>query len=466
MYVNSAIWSRMKRVAGVFVGVALVFFSITATAQSDEIEKLRTEYDQKLKELQENFEKQLDALKKVITEAAPAAVPSAPTATAAPQDNDFRVYWKEGLRLDTQDGDFKLKIGGRIQNDWGYFSEGDEIKASGINSQDGTEFRRTRLFIGGTVYGEFEFKAQFDFEDGEADWKDVYIAANAVPVFGQIKIGHFKEPFGLEALTSSKDNSFMERSLASNFVPFRNTGAAFSRNTLDKRLAYAAGVFRETGKFGEGQSDDGDISFTGRVSGVPIWNEEGDRYLHLGGSASHRSVNGDWNISSSAEAHLAEDLVDVTVSADDVNLYGMEAAYVRGAWSAQGEYLLADVNGLTSANDVDFDGFYFQTSYFITGEHRPYKLGAGVFDKIRPNRNFGFGEGGGPGAWEVLARYSSIDLTDKGIDGGELDDFTAGITWYLNPNMKTLLNYVHGELDVGSIDDSVDYIQARFQVTW
>ncbi|MFP6584564.1 MAG: porin [Candidatus Hydrogenedentota bacterium] len=466
MYGNGTIRSRTRIITGLTTAFALVCVSFTATAQSDEIEKLRVEYDQKLKELQENFEKQLDALKEEIKKDASAEVPVAPTVASAPDGNDFRVYWKDGLRLDSYNGDFKLKFGGRIQNDWAFFSEGDEIKASGINSQDGTEFRRARLFIGGIIYDEFEFKAQFDFEDGEADWKDVYIGANAVPIFGQIRIGHIKEPFGLDALTSSKDVSFMERSLPSTFAPFRNTGIAFARSALDKRLAYTAGVFRQTGKFGEGQSDDGDINFTGRVSGVPIWIKEGDRFLHLGGAVSHKSVNGEWNISSPAEAHMAEDLVGAVVMADDVSLYGLEAAYVRGPWSVQGEYMLANVNGLTSADDVNFDGYYLQTSYFLTGEHRSYKLGTGIFEKVKPHRNFGFKEGGGPGAWELAARYSTIDLNDKGIVGGELEDITAGITWYLNPNMKTLLNYVHGELDLGSVDDSVDYIQARFQVTW
>jgi len=42
--------------------------------------------------------------------------------------NTVRPYWKEGLRFDTADGSFKLRIGGRIQNDWAYFCEDGDIE--------------------------------------------------------------------------------------------------------------------------------------------------------------------------------------------------------------------------------------------------------------------------------------------------------------------------------------------------
>lgn len=35
---------------------------------------------------------------------------------AAP--SDFKAFWKDGPRLETNDGNFKLKCGGRIHSDW------------------------------------------------------------------------------------------------------------------------------------------------------------------------------------------------------------------------------------------------------------------------------------------------------------------------------------------------------------
>ena len=131
---------------------------------------------------------------------------------------------------------------------------------------------------------------------------------------------------------------------------------------------------------------------------------------------------------------------------------------------------MASVDANSGADDADFTGYYAQAGYFLTGEHRRYKLGSGTFDKVKPNQNFGMGEEGGLGAWEVLARYSHLDLEDNSYTGGELTDVSLGLNWYLNPNMKIMMNYIHGELEDGILgngqEDDVDTVQTRFQVTW
>ena len=70
----------------------------------------------------------------------------------------------------------------------------------------------------------------------------------------------------------------------------------------------------------------------------------------------------------------------------------------------------------------------------------------------------------------MVARYSHLDLEDDTYTGGELSDISLGLTWYLNPNMKVMLNYIHGELEDGILgngeEDDVDIAQMRFQVTW
>lgn len=434
-----------------------------------------TEREKKLMDVIESLEKRISALEDKVNSPAspvPSISPSTPTAfRVEPVGNDIRVHWKEGLRLDSNNGDFKLKFGGRIQHDWGHFSDGDDIKSAIGDSQDGMEFRRARLFIGGTIYDEFSFKAQYDLEDGVADVKDMWIAANKVPILGTVKVGHFKEPFGLENLTSSKDITFMERSLTTAFSPARNSGIGFSNHTMNKRLAYALGVFREVDAFGEGQADSGHINATGRISGVPIWNEDGDHYLHIGTAVSIRNVNDQYGVGYEAEAHMAEDLVFIPdFTTDGIKMYGAEAAYVKGPWSVQGEYVTLAVDADLGNSDAEFDSYYIMGSYFLTGEHRRYKLGTGAFDKVKPNKNFEFGEGGGPGAWELAARLSHIDLEDADFAGGELTDITLGVNWYLNPNMRVTFNYIHGELEDGALGvgekDDVDYTQARFQVTW
>jgi len=112
-----------------------------------------------------------------------------------------------------------------------------------------------------------------------------------------------------------------------------------------------------------------------------------------------------------------------------------------------------------SSSSADLHGYYIQTSYFLTGEHRKYKPSAGSFSRVKPKENFSFG--GGLGAWEVGLRYSGLDLDDGSISGGELDTITAGLNWHLNPNTRIMWNYVHADKDdVGE----ADMLLARLQI--
>ena len=83
--------------------------------------------------------------------------------------------------------------------------------------------RRIRLFISGTVYKNVGFKIQVDFAggpDSAPDPKDVWFSLKKIFLNGTVKMGHFKEMFGLEELTSSKYISFIERSTVTNaFAP-------------------------------------------------------------------------------------------------------------------------------------------------------------------------------------------------------------------------------------------------------
>jgi phosphate-selective porin OprO/OprP len=130
-------------------------------------------------------------------------------------------------------------------------------------------------------------------------------------------------------------------------------------------------------------------------------------------------------------------------------VFGAEAALVYGPFSLQGEYMYSGVD-TPGGEDPSFQGAYVYASYFLTGEHRAYKTSAAAFDRVKPKKNFG---AGGPGAWEVGLRYSYLGLNDGEIEGGELSDFTVGLNWYLNPNTRFMLNYVHADLDgVGNAD--------------
>ena len=137
---------------------------------------------------------------------------------------DLTVKWDKALKIQSSDKSMDFRVGGRIQNDWAFISA-DE--ASGWDGADGAEFRRTRLYIQGTLWSNVEMKAQYDFEDGVADFKDVYMGLKGLPGNGKLRVGQHKEPHSLEQLGSSNNITFMERSVMDGLTAGRGAGISY-----------------------------------------------------------------------------------------------------------------------------------------------------------------------------------------------------------------------------------------------
>ncbi|MCC5795639.1 MAG: hypothetical protein JJT85_13030, partial [Chromatiales bacterium] len=157
--------------------------------------------------------------------------------------------------------------------------------------------------------------------------------------------------------------------------------------------------------------------------------------------------------------------------------YGLEFAAGTGPWSMQAEYIWVDIDldreallrvlptTATDANSLTQKGWYWQGSYFLTGEHSNYRASSGDFGRVMPKQNFSLRDGTW-GAFEVALRYSvadSLEHTQIGR-GQKLKHTTAGLNWYLNPEVIFKFNvmYLEGERDVFK-DDGWVYA-ARFQL--
>ena len=353
-----------------------------------------------------------------------------------------------------------VKFGGRLMNDWTFMSGDNELKSTlNDNLVDGVEIRRARIFTTGTLQENINYKLQFDFAGGDPEIKDAYVEFTGLPA--GIKIGHFKEPFSLEAMTSSKFYSFLELSLPGCFAPIRNNGIQVSTDRLDKRLTFAAGVFGDVGDYGNADTEGG-YNMTARVTGLPYRAEDGSKILHLGLSFSSRNFNGTTQYSQCPEVHRGPKYVDTDdFAAEGAHILNAEGAVVLGRFSMQAEMTSASVKS-KFADDPSFLGYYAMASYFITGDNRKYQPGATGykpnFGRIHPQKKF---VDGGTGAVEVVIRYSGLDLTDKGIVGGELSDVTLGVNWYLNSHTRVMVNYIRAELhDVGTSH----ILATRFQI--
>lgn len=395
----------------------------------------------------------------------------------APDPNAMTARWKDGLRIETADKKTQFRIGGRIQSDWAFFREDDEIAGAFDPIEDGTEFRRARLVASGLINGLIEFKDEFEFSGARVQTRDVYIGLRGLPAVGTLRVGHFKEPLSLEELTSDSHVALQERSLVSTFVPSRNPGAVVMNAFAKQRVTAAAGVFRDADNSGS-QSGDGEYSVTARVTGLPVVRDDGSALVHLGAAASLRSPNDDAvRYRARPEANLAPYLVDTGddgLPAESVTLVAAEAAVVRGPLAIQAEHIGALVSGLDGSGTVmgidgeedrAFWGTYVQGTWWLTGESTNYQRAEGAFGGVTPKKDFSI-ENHGAGAWQLAARYSHLSLDDGGVNGGELSDVTLGINWFLSAIARVTANVVLADRSdaAGGPEGRVTSILTRMQI--
>ena len=70
----------------------------------------------------------------------------------------------------------------------------------------------------------------------------------------------------------------------------------------------------------------------------------------------------------------------------------------------------------------------------MTGESRDYKFDDGDFGRVNPINTWG--------AVELALRYSTIDLNDGPVSGGEEENITFGLNWYVHPHARLMINYI------------------------
>ncbi len=400
----------------------------------------------------------------------------------------FKATWKHQLTFESADKNFAVHLGGRTQLDtvWLQSNPAAFGAGNGANSQDAVDFRRLRLRADGTIYKTIDYVVEIDFVNNVNDNAglvgglpaqpssaanvvnvpaptDGYFTFRETPLVGNVRVGLQKEPIGLEHLTSSRYLDFMERSFNQDAYtgPFNNGFtpgvSAFNNFGEDQRGLWHVGAYKNVANVFAYGVDDGAYAFDSRLAYL-LWNEcEGRQLLHVGGSYSHRDPLGNAvRIRSRGSLRNGPGALNPvfadsgTFLADSQDLYAAEMAMILGSFQLQSEYIASTASNATNGggNHGTYftNGYYVMASYFLTGEHREYDKKSGAFGRIVPHRNSRWCPTDcsepGYGAWQILVRYSNLDLTDSGINGGQIQDYTAGVNWFLNPNMKIQANYV------------------------
>jgi phosphate-selective porin OprO and OprP len=373
------------------------------------------------------------------------------------------------LVFESTDGSFKWWIDSRIQIDGAMYFENKNPLSNG------TIMRRATLALKTVLWKNWQAEIDMDFGDAVLDARDIWIRYNFPKTNLAFQVGNFKEPFGLERLGSSRLLTFMERSEVSNaFAMGRRMGLA-GRYWTDFGQLTLAVMGHELGtRVDKGTLDEG-FSTNARLTVAPI-NEKG-KTLHVGLAASYKTpdVTPDLapntiELKARTETYVFDPKPLHTGDITDVNYYnrwGGELAGACGPFYVQGEVMATQVYRWYGKATGDFIGGYVTASYMLTGESRTYYVDEGEFGPIDEPT-------GCLGAFELAARASYLNLNDRNaaILGGKSNQYTLGVNWIPNVNIKITMNYSYVTLDENATSkgrmvggDAFSFLQMRFQAS-
>lgn len=393
---------------------------------------------------------------------------------------------KDGLKILATSGhsEATMVVNGRIHADmWSFphsspgvnvFETGDPL----LSPQDAFGFRRLRFGVKGDIWKTMLYKIEMEFAGGnDAEFRDATLGWEELPVLQTLLIGNQKRPYGLDHLNSSRYNVFLERPfvIESFNQDARRLGIVSYGVSEDQAWNWRYGIYNQRLVQDEGfyRSDHWQLELAGRMANT-FWYDEtsGGRgyghwavsgtYAEPDGSAGGNRSDNEAQFRHRPEARSANRWLNTgdIAGADNYQLLGLENLWNFGPLQLVGEYQniwLERDPGF--GGDLRFDGAYMYASYFLTGEHMPWKRSLGILDRIKPFENFFLvdtcndGVRGGWGAWQVAYRLSYADFNDDNIFGGRGLSHTLGINWYWNAYARLQFNAIYGEIDDAAISD-------------
>jgi phosphate-selective porin OprO/OprP len=340
--------------------------------------------------------------------------------------------YKKGFYIRTTDDQFKIKLEGRFHGDSKFYLGDHPDHASFF-------VRRARLCVSGTFYKYYDFRVEAEFGKGGSRLNDGFMNVHYWP-FAQLKFGQFKTPFSMEELHSDNWIDFVERPLANKLVPSRDLGVMIHGSIQNNFLHYQVGLFNGY-KLNQVNDPDGGKDVALRAIFSPFRKSKLKllRELYVGGALTYGHVGLGkaqwWNSgnfkTAAGTTYLA--MGNNVIHDGDRTRKGLEFRWNLGSTALQGEYMIAELDGLRAGaltDDFEIKGGYIYLSYFLTGERFVFKRGKP--GRVSPLSPFKPGDPqSGWGAIQIGARYEFLkadkDLLDLGyVDPSQYTDKACG----------------------------------------
>lgn len=292
--------------------------------------------------------------------------------------------------------------------------------------------------------------------------RETGLMINVPELWGNIFVGRTKEGFSMNKVMNGYSGWTMERQMAIDVIPILADGIKWLGYLPKKKIFWNAGAYIDW--LSKSQSFSTFRWQTAvRAGWLPIYSPDHNTVFHIAGNYRYgEPENGEIRLSSRPEANPAPKFIDTgTFQSNQSNQFGMEAYYKAGPWMFGSEVYWHAFSSST-ANDPVFFGGEVVASYILTGESRPYNTATGILSFVPVNKSV---FKGGPGAWEVLVRASTLDLNAGSLQGGKFWRITPMVNWYLSKDIRLELAYGYGVLDRFDLKGATQFFQTRIQFT-
>ena len=347
--------------------------------------------------------------------------------------------------------------------------------AAARDFSDGAYFRRARFGFEGTLGRDFTYRVLAELggsgTEGPARINDMWVGYTGFAPF-TIQVGAFSPPANMDDSINVESSLFIERASSSELS--RTLGGADGRIGIGLRgsgARWMSSLTLTTRTVSDAEVFDSQLAAVGRFGGLIATSSDSNIHAGLSGTWVFQPPDQGSTVAP-AQRHVLrfrdrpEIRVDSTrlidtgsIDADSAYVYGLEAGATWKNWYLGAEsfhYGIERTAATAALSDPTFEGFYVQGSWILTGETRRYDAASGAFQAPRPF--IPFTSSGGMGAWELALRFSHTDLdyhagafgtaaTADAIRGGVQDIWTLGVNWYLNPNVKIVLNWLRVDVD-------------------
>jgi phosphate-selective porin OprO/OprP len=364
-----------------------------------------------------------------------------------------------------------IKFGAGFLTDFATYKQDDvgkqQMELAGVNLAPDIKIRDIRIVVSGSLRTKrsITWKGGFMYDGNANKWlvRESGVMFGVPEISGHIFIGRTKEGFSLLKVMNGYAPSGMERGIALDVIPILGDGIKYLGFLPKQKIIWNIGVFNDIFSEGQGFSTY-QWQFASRVGILPIYKPEEKTVLHIATNYRYGSVlNGSMRVRSRPESNPAPFFIDTgTFSSEFSNHYGGEAYYSNGPLTIGTEAYAHAFNSPTEDNPT-FVGGEIGVSYVLTGESRPYNTVGGVYGFLPVNKSV---FKGGPGAWELFLRYSTLNLTSGNLQGGKMWRITPMVNWYMSKDVRLEFVYSYGILDRFGLQGATHIFQARVQLAF